>query len=188
MKLDAFDELVACFEKLPGVGKKSALRYAYFVSLEKSFVGLKLSHCIEEAVRNLQKCKICGGLSEDEICEICADETRQNDLLCIVENPRDILILENNKAFDGKYFVLDNLDDEILIKLKKCIQKNSTNEIIFALTPSINNDAIMLFIEDKLSEFNIKFSKIAQGIPTGVSLENVDSLSLNKAVSGRVKI
>ncbi len=188
MKLDKFDELVACFEKLPGVGKKSALRYAYFVSLEKSFIGLNLSHCIEEAVRSLKKCKICGGLSEDEICEICADDTRENELLCIVENPRDILILENSHSFEGKYFVLDNLSDENLEKLKFCIKNNGTKEIIFALTPNINNDATTLFIEDKLNDLDLKFTKVAQGIPTGVSLENIDSLSISKALLGRVKI
>lgn len=182
--IDKFDDLVECFEKLPGVGKKSAIRYAYFVSLNNSFFGLKLAHSIENAVSGLRKCEICGGISENEICEICADDDRQNGLLCIVESPKDLLVIEQSGSYEGKYFVLE--DAKNIDKLINAINRNGTKEVIFALTPGINSDAIMLYIEDKLKNMGLKFSKIAQGIPTGVSLENVDMLSLIKALSGRM--
>ena len=92
--IDKFDDLVECFEKLPGVGKKSAIRYAYFVSLSDSFLGLRLANSIENAVSGLQKCQICGGISENEICEICADETRNGDILCVIESSKDMLVIE----------------------------------------------------------------------------------------------
>ncbi|MBR6952866.1 MAG: recombination protein RecR, partial [Campylobacter sp.] len=168
-----FDELVASFEKLPGVGKKSALKYAYFVGVENSFMGLNLAHCIEEAVKNLRRCEICGGICESEICEVCADFGRNRDKICIVETPKDIFIFENNNIFDGLYFVLDDVNEQILARLEKMIDENGSDELIFALTPSVNSDGIMLYIEDKLKHKSIKFSKIAQGIPTNVSLENV---------------
>ena len=183
-----FDELVASFEKLPGVGKKSALKYAYFVGVENSFMGLNLAHGIEEAVKNLRRCEICGGICESEICEVCADFGRNRDKICIVETPKDIFIFENNNIFDGLYFVLDDVNDQILARLEKMIDENGSDELIFALTPSVNSDGIMLYIEDKLKHKSIKFSKIAQGIPTNVSLENVDMLSLIKAMNGRVGI
>jgi len=90
--LEKFNELVAAFEKLPGVGKKSAQRYAYHVCLNDSFGGLKLAQSIEEAVRFTKKCQICGGLSEDEICDICSDEKRDKSLLAGVESPQEILV------------------------------------------------------------------------------------------------
>ena len=85
MNISKFDELVEAFMKLPGVGKKSALRYAYHVSINDSFAGLNLAHCIEDAVKFLKRCSKCGALSEDEICEICADDQRNREILCIVE-------------------------------------------------------------------------------------------------------
>ncbi|ASM38190.1 recombination protein RecR [Campylobacter sp. RM12327] len=186
--LEKFNELVEAFEKLPGVGKKSALRYAYFVSIKDISAGLSLAHRIEDASRKLRRCSICNGLSENEICDICADDDRNSDLLCVVENPKDILVFEQNGIYDGLYFVLDDINEENILNLKKCIEKNSSKELIFAFTPSINSDALIMFLEDKLSNFNLKFTKIAQGIPTGVSLENVDMLSLLKAIEGRTSI
>lgn len=183
--LEKFNELVEAFQRLPGVGRKSALRYAYFVSIKDVSAGLSLAHRIEDASRKLTRCIICNGLSENEICDICADDNRNNDLLCVVENPKDILVFEENGIYEGLYFVLDEINEEMLISLKKCIQNNNSKEIIFAFTPSINSDALIMFLEDKLSNLNLKFSKIAQGIPTGVSLENIDMLSLLKAIEGR---
>ncbi|MCZ6168903.1 recombination mediator RecR [Campylobacter ureolyticus] len=187
MNISKFDELVEAFMKLPGVGKKSALRYAYHVSINDSFAGLNLAHCIEDAVKLLKRCSKCGALSEDEICEICADDQRDRQILCIVESPKDILIIEKSGSYNGLYFVLDDVDNSILDRLKKYIDENQIKEVIFALTPGINSDGIMLYIEDKFSEFDINFSKIAQGIPTGVSLDNVDMLSLIKALNNRMK-
>ena len=172
--IDKFDDLVECFEKLPGVGKKSAIRYAYFVSLSDSFLGLRLANSIENAVSGLQK------------CQICADETRNGDILCVIESSKDMLVIEQTGSYEGRYFVLE--DAKNIDKLTYAIERNGTKEIIFALTPSINSDALMLFLEDKLQNYRLKFSKIAQGVPTGVSLENVDMLSIIKAIKGRMDI
>ncbi|CAD7286843.1 Recombination protein RecR [Campylobacter majalis] len=185
--LEKFNELVEAFASLPGVGKKSATRYAYHVSLTDSFGGLKLAQCIEDAVRFIKRCDKCGNISEDEICDICADDTRDCDLLAIVESPKDILVLESSKIFNGRYFVLDELNDDLLDKLSLFIDENDVKEVIFAFTPGLNSDALMMFVEDKLNKQNIRFSKIAQGVPTGVSLENIDMLSLLKALEARTK-
>ncbi|MCK4738109.1 MAG: recombination protein RecR [Sulfurimonas sp.] len=185
--LDRFNKLVDALQELPTIGKKSATRLAYHMLMKDSFVGMKISHAIEEALGCLKKCTSCGGMSEDDLCFICCDESRDESLLCIVENAKDILLLEENGLFDGKYFVLESLDELDLSSLEKAA-RNGVEEVVFALTPSIANDAIMLFIEDKLSTFNINYTKIAQGVPTGVSLENVDLLSLTRALEDRVKV
>lgn len=187
-KLEKFYNLVDGFNSLPTVGKKSALRFAYHIILNDSYGGMKLAHAIENALRNVRKCELCGGLSENEVCDICLDEMRQSNILCLVESPKDILVLEENGSYDGLYFVLENLDENTMEKLQQRVSQNSVTEIIFALTPSLSNDGIILYIEDKLANQNITFTKIAQGVPTGVNIENVDNLSLTKALTSRTKI
>ncbi|NOX14590.1 MAG: recombination protein RecR [Epsilonproteobacteria bacterium] len=186
-RLEKFNNLVEAFEAIPTIGKKSALRFAYHLVLNDTFLGMKLANSIESAIKSIKKCHTCGGLSENEICEICLDEQRNDKKLCIIENAKDIFVLEENNIFDGRYFVLENLEKQSLEKLKQRASKG-VNEMIFALTPSLSNDAVILFVEDNLKDLQINFTKIAQGVPTGVHLENVDILSLSKAMDLRVKI
>ena len=185
--LDKFNRLVDALQDLPTIGKKSATRLAYFMVMNDSYVGLKISHAIEDALGSLKKCTKCGGMSEDELCSICCDERRDDTLLCIVENAKDILLLEENGLFDGRYFVLESLDELSISHLVE-IATNGIFELVFAITPSIANDALILYIEDKLSHLDINFTKIAQGVPTGVSLENIDLLSLTRALEDRVRV
>lgn len=185
--LDKFNRLVDSLQELPTIGKKSATRLAYHMVIKDSYVGMKISHTIEEALGSVKKCTICGGMSEDELCFICCDEGRDDTILCIIENAKDILLLEENGLFDGKYFVLDSLEELSISHLIKIVE-GGVHEIIFALTPSISNDAVILYIEDKLNAHKVNFSKIAQGVPTGVSLENIDILSLTRALEDRVKV
>jgi len=185
--LEKFNRLVDSLQELPTIGKKSATRLAYHMIMNDTFVGMRISHAIEDALGSLKKCRDCGGMSEDELCYICSDDGRDSTLICMVENAKDILLLEENGLFDGRYFVLESLEELSILKLENLIQ-NGVNEILFALTPSIANDAVILYIEDKLSSYNINFSKIAQGVPTGVSLENIDLLSLTRALEDRVRV
>ena len=185
--LDKFNRLVDALGELPTIGKKSATRLAYHMVMNDSFIGMKISHAIEDALGSLKKCTACGGMSEDELCFICCDERRDSTVLCIIENAKDILLLEENGLFDGRYFVLDSLEELSISHLVKIVE-DGVSEVIFALTPSISNDAVILYIEDKLSAFEVNFSKIAQGVPTGVSLENIDILSLTRALEDRVRV
>lgn len=186
--LKKFYNLVESFEMLPSIGKKSAIRLAYYIVTENTYIGMKLAHSIETAVRDIRKCIRCHAMSENEICEICLDEDRDKLTLCIVQSAKDIFIIEDSKQFNGKYFVIESLEDNILRDLIKLFEKSEINNVLFAVTPSIANDAFILYIEDRLKNKNIIFTKIAQGIPTGVSLENVDILSLSKAITGQIKI
>jgi len=186
--LDKFYNLVESFENLPSIGKKSALRLAYHIVYENTYSGLKLAHSIENAIVSIKKCTICNSMSEHEVCDICLDTDRITNSLCIVQSAKDIFNIEDSKQYNGIYFVLEHLDEENLDKLKHIIKNNKTDNILFAITPSLANDAFILYIEDKLKSYNIKFTKIAQGVPTGVSLENVDILSLSKAIKCSVDI
>ncbi|MDR1007827.1 MAG: recombination mediator RecR [Campylobacteraceae bacterium] len=186
MKLQKFNRLVEALMSLPTVGKKSALRFAYHLTLIDTFGAISLSHAIEDAVQHIRRCKKCGGVSEHEICEICLDEIRGNGQLCVVENAKDIFTLEENRLFSGRYFVFDDL--EKIENLKDIIEEAGAKEVIFAFTPSLASDAMILFIEDRLKDLDLNFTKIAQGVPTGVQLENVDMLSLAKALKDRTKV
>ncbi len=187
MKLEKFDNLVEALSSLPSVGKKSAQRFAYHLILHDNFNAMKIANAIESAVRSIRSCERCGGLSEHEICDICLDERRDNSKLCITQSAKDILVLEENNLYDGLYFVLDSLEEDKISKLKEVVG-DRIDEVIFALTPSLSNDAVIIFVEDRLKEFDVEFTKIAQGVPTGVHLENVDMLSLSKALSLRTKL
>ena len=185
--LEKFNRLVDALQSLPTIGQKSATRLAYHMVMNDSFGALKLAHAIESAITSLKKCRSCGGISEDELCPICSDEHRNHEILCIVENAKDILTFEENGLFDGRYFVLESLDDLDVSHLRDVVN-SGIKEVIFALTPSIANQGVILYIEDKLSDSNVRFTRIAQGVPTGVSLENVDILSLTRALEDRVSI
>ena len=186
--LEKFSNLVEALSSLPTVGKKSALRYAYHMVLSDSFSALKLAHAIEDAVLHIKRCEQCGALSEDEICDICEDDRRDSEKLCLVESAKDIFVIESNAMYDGRYFVLDSIDSFVIEKLQEIISFGGVKEVIFAFTPSLPNDTVILFVEDKLQGYDLIFTKIAQGVPTGVNLENVDMLSLSKALHDRKKI
>ncbi len=185
--LEKFNNLVDALQQLPSIGQKSAVRLAYHLVIHDTFGAIKLAHAIENAIVSLKRCRSCGGLSEDELCSICSDERRNHEILCIVENAKEILMFEENGLFDGRYFVLDSIN-ELDVDHLKAIVCSGIKEVIFALTPSIANQGVMMYIEDKLIECDVRFSRIAQGVPTGVSLENVDILSLSKAMEDRVGI
>ncbi|CAA6807269.1 MAG: Recombination protein RecR [uncultured Campylobacterales bacterium] len=186
MKNHKFNTLIETLSELPTVGKKSASRFAYHLIFKDSFLALKLAHNIEDAINNVKKCGVCQGISESEICYICLDSSRDNEKLCIVSSPQDILIFEENKLYDGKYFVIEDLESFDEHKLKNLVL-SGVNELIFALEHSIGNDALILYIEDKLKDHNLTFTKLAQGIPSGMSLQNIDIVSLNKAILQRTK-
>lgn len=186
--LEKFYSLVESFENLPAIGKKSALRLAYHIVYENTYSGIKLAHSIEDAISGIKKCTECGSMSEHEICDVCLDDDRDATKLCLVQSAKDIFNIEESAQYNGKYFVFEELNEDNILSLKHFVYKNKTKSILFAITPSLANDAFILYIEDSLKEYDIHFTRIAQGVPTGVSLENVDILSLSKAIKDSVKI
>lgn len=185
-KIEAFENLVSAFQELPSIGKKSAIRMAYNIVMEDSFSGMKLAHAIEEGVNNIRRCKKCHNMSEDELCFICSDEFRDTSTLCVVQSAKDIITIEESGQYKGIYYIVTQLSDLDEYHLKDAVK--GVSEVIFAFPPSLATDTMILYIEDKLEGTNLYFSKIAQGVPTGVELDNIDVISLTRAMESRVKV
>ena len=185
-KIEAFENLVNAFQEMPSIGKKSAIKMAYHLVMEDSFSAMKLAHAIEEGVNSIRSCKKCHNMSEDELCSICSDEYRDNSTLCIVQNAKDIITIEESGQYKGIYYIVTQISDLDEYHLKDAIR--GVKEVIFAFPPSLATDTMILYIEDKLSSASVKFTKIAQGVPTGVELDNIDVLSLSRALESRVKV
>jgi recombination protein RecR len=185
-RVEAFERLVEAFNALPTIGKKSATRLAYHLVSDDRFAGLKLAQAIEDAVSRLQSCRRCHAISEDELCGICSDPGRDRSKLCIVQSARDIFVIEEAGQYDGLYYILSSLEDLAETHLHEIVE--GVEEVIFAFPPGIATDTMILFIEDRLGDRNLIFSKIAQGVPTGVELENVDLLSLSRAMEDRIRV
>ena len=186
-RIESYENLVDALEALPSIGKKSAQRMAYHMVMEDHFGAMKIAHAIEKAVQSVQRCERCGAMSEDELCPVCADVTRDHTKLCIVEHAKDIFQIESGGDYDGTYFVIESVEHLDSGRLIDRVEEG-VEEVIFAFTPSIATDAMILFIEEKLKDYELVFTKIAQGVPTGVSLENIDMLSLSRALQERVKV
>ena len=185
-KIEAFENLVEAFQSFPSIGKKSAIRMAYQAVMVDSFSAMKLVHALETGINTIQKCAKCHNMSEDELCTICSDPYRDSSKLCIVQSAKDILTIEESAQFNGVYYVISEVRD--LDESHLFYAVGGVSEIIFAFPPSIATDTMILYIEDKLKGLEIDFTKIAQGVPTGVELENIDIISLSRALEARVKI
>jgi len=184
-KIEAFENLVEALQSLPSIGKKSAIRLAYQMVMVDGFGAMKLAHAIETGVNEIRPCSQCHNMSEDELCEICSDEQRDASIVCIVQSARDILTIEESGEFNGVYYVLSHIEDLNEVHLQNATE--DAEEVIFAFPPSIAADTMILYIEEKLEGMGLHFSKIAQGVPTGVDLENIDMVSLSRAMEARVE-
>ena len=185
-RIEPFENLVEAFHALPGIGKKSAVRLAYHIAVEDGFSGIKLAQAIEDGVELVRKCIHCHNMSEDELCSICSDIARDRSKLCVVQSAKDILSIEDSGEFKGIYYVISKLEDMDEYHLRSAVE--GVDEVIFAFPPSIATDTMILYIEDKLENCDILFTKIAQGVPTGVELENIDIISLSRAMESRVRV
>ncbi|OQX71092.1 MAG: recombination protein RecR [Candidatus Cloacimonas sp. 4484_275] len=191
------EELIQNLRRLPGIGKKSAQRLAlHIIGMDKE-EALKLSASIADAVKNFKNCSICNMLSEQDPCGFCSDETRQNNLLCVVENTQDVYLIENTNEYKGKYFVLNGLlsplegigpDDIYFPKLLAYLKDNSVDELILALNPSAEGETTMSFLATQLKPFVKKITRLSTGLPFGGDLEYTSSITLGNALKRRYSI
>ena len=189
--------LIECFKKLPGIGEKTAERLALSVlEFDNDIVEL-FSKSLKDSKTKIKRCKKCNNLSEEELCEVCKDKTRNNKILCIVEEPKNVILFEKLNIFDGYYHVLDGLispidginpEDINIEPLKERIKKDKVEEVILALKPSIEGETTSLYISKILEPFNVKITKIAHGIPLGAEIDYVDSLTLEMALENRMDV
>jgi recombination protein RecR len=193
----ALRDLVDQLRKMPGVGPRSAERIALWMVQARSDGPEQIVRAISDTRRAIHPCKLCGYFTTNEICDICADSSRAADLLCVVEQPTDILPLEKTGAFRGRYHSLggrisplDHIGPEDL-RIKELldrIEKEKFSEIIFALALDVEGEATTNYLVDLLKNKPVALTRIARGLPAGGGLESADELTLSAALSGRTKL
>lgn len=186
--------LIECFKKFPGVGEKSAERMALSVlEIDKETIDL-FAKSLKDSKTKIRRCEKCNNLSEDDKCEICKDNGRNKEFLCVVEEPKFVNLFEKLNIFDGYYHVLDGLispidginpEDINISTLIDRVKKDKVKEIILALKPSVEGETTSLYISKILEGTGVKISKIAHGVPMGAEIDYVDSLTLEMALENR---
>ncbi len=195
---EVLKDSIASFEKIPGVGKKSAERYALaMLDLSEEDID-NFAKNIKECKKKLTRCTICGHLTDKEVCSICSDSDRKDNLICVVEDYKSVFMFEKSGSFNGKYHVLNGLISPmdgifpedinlsgLLDRLKNC--KNDA-EVILALKPSIEGETTTLYIKKIFENKKIKVSRLSYGIPMGVDIDYLDSITLDRALLDRKEI
>lgn len=186
--------LIAELSKLPGIGGKSAQRLAFHIlSLSENEAG-QLADAITSAKKNMKYCSVCGNLTDSDPCPICSDTSRQQNVLCVVENARDVFAMERIREFNGRYHVLNGAispmdgigpEDINLRSLIVRLQNEDIQELILATNPNIEGEATAMYIARLVKPAGIKVTRIAHGIPVGGDLEYADEVTLSKALEGR---
>ncbi|MCI8336624.1 MAG: recombination protein RecR [Peptococcaceae bacterium] len=186
--------LINYLMKLPGVGPKSAQRLAFFLLAAPEQDACGLGGAIVEARQKIRHCKICGNLSDEDTCMVCKDQTRDETILCVVEQPKDVVMLENTREFHGRYHVLhgaispmEGIGPEQLTidMLMKRLKEGGIQEVVMATNPSVEGDATVLYLSRLIKPLGIKVTRIAHGIPVGGDLEYADEATLSRAFWGR---
>ena len=189
--------LIEEFEKLPGIGSKTAQRLAFFVLNQPMEKAQKFADAIISAKKNLCYCRDCRNLSDKEVCSICDNPTRDHSIICVVENPRDVIQIERTNEFKGVYHGLhgaispmDNIGpDDITIKeLMTRISGGNIKEVIMATNPNLEGETTAMYISKLVKPFGVNVTRIAHGVPVGGELEFADEVTLSKALKGRVEI
>ena len=179
---------------LPGIGKKSALRLALHLLRQPSSQGIALGSAIQTLVTDIRYCKNCHNFSDSEICDICSDEKRNDELLCIVEDVRDVMAIENTGKYRGKYLVLGGKISPMegigpsqlrIGSIEKKLNEGVVKELIFALSATMEGDTTAYYIYKKFKTQQVLFSSIARGIAVGDELEYADEISLGRSITNR---
>ena len=189
--------LIEEFEKLPGIGSKTAQRLAFFILNRSKEDAQKFAAAIIDAKESLWYCKVCQNLSDREVCGICDNPMRDHSVICVVESPRDVIQIEKTNEFSGVYHVLhgaispmDNVGpDDIRIKeLIARISGGDVKEVIMATNPNLEGETTAMYISKLIKPFGINVTRIAHGVPVGGELEFADEITLSRALKGRVEI
>ena len=197
MKLypDSVARLIAEFNKLPGVGRRNAQKYAYHLIKVSEREAMGLAEAIADVKRNIRYCPICGNFTDSEPCEVCA--TRDRKVVCVVKEPKDILTMEKMREYRGTYHVLFGTlnplegigPDEIRIKeLLSRVQADGVEEVIMATNPDVEGEATAMYIAKLLKPFGVRVTRLAQGISIGSDLEYADEVTLSQAFHDRREI
>lgn len=191
------ENLISCFKKLPGVGERSAERFA-LAAIEFNEEEIEnFSKILVAAKKNLGRCNICGNITDEEICSICKDTYRNKNLICVIEDFKSVISFEKSGKFNGTYHILNGLispiddigpEDINLPSLVSRIDKLDNPELILALKPTIEGEATTLYIKKILENKKVTISRLSYGIPIGAEIDYLDNVTLEKALEDRKKI
>lgn len=192
--IEPIGRLVNEFTKLPGVGKKTALRYAYRIIDMSPEEARAFAESITECKRKVRYCSVCGNFSESETCEICAK--REKSVICVVKEPKDVIAMEKLREFKGVYHVLHGVISPMDgigpndIRIKELLSRidDSVKEVILATNPDVEGDATAMYIAKLLKPLGVKVTRLAHGIPIGGEIEYTDEVTLSRAYAERKEI
>ena len=189
--------LIECYKKLPGIGEKTAERMAIStLEMDDEIIEL-FTESLKNVKTKITRCKKCNNLAEGDLCEVCKMPNRDESTICVVEEPKNVVLFEKIGSYKGLYHVLDGLispldgidpSDLNISSLIKRIENEKINEVIIAVKPSIEGETTSLYISKLLEKLPVKVSKIAHGIPIGVDMEYIDALTLELAIEDRTKL
>jgi recombination protein RecR len=194
MEQGIIENLITELTKLPGIGRKTAQRLAFFILAMPEEDAKGIAKAITEVKEKARFCKECFNITEDEICNICSNSSRDRSKLCVVEEPSNILVIERSKGFDGLYHVLlgalSPIDgftpDRLKInELIERVRRNSIQEVIVATNPNTKGEMTAQYIRELLKPFPVRVTRIAYGLPMGGDIEFADEVTLGKALEGR---
>lgn len=192
--LAPLQNLIEQFERMQGIGHKTAQRMAFYVLDLSDEDAKRFAQAITEAHTKIRQCKICCDLADDELCPICKSETRDKSVICVVEDPRDVAAIERTHEYNGTYHVLhgaispmNNIGpDQIKIKeLLARLNDGVVEEVIMATNPTVEGEATAMYIGRLLKPMGITVSRLAYGVPVGADLEYADEVTLSRALEGR---
>ena len=190
-------QLIDGLRCLPGVGPKSAQRMAFHILQRDRAGGARLAALLSEAVQSIGHCRLCRTLTEDDVCELCRNPVRDDSLLCVVENPSDVIALEQATGFRGRYFVLGGRLSPLdgvgpaelgIAQLKKRLETLMPAEVILATTTTVEGETTAHYVRELAEQYDIPSSRIAHGVPLGGELEYVDGGTLAHAFAGRRRL
>ena len=193
----SLDNLIDRFASLPGIGRKSAQRLAFYILSLPDEDAESFANAIHSAKREVRRCRICRNYTDRDICPICASERRDRSLICVVSDPKDVLSIERAREYNGLYHVLHGVispmnhigPDDIGVKeLLIRAAENEVQEVIMATNPDTEGEATAIYISRLLKPFGLKVTRLAYGIPVGSNLEFADDATLTRAIEGRTEI
>ena len=194
---ESLNRLIEEFERLPGVGPKSAERLAFYILKAQPAEAMKLAQAISDVKNKIKRCEICFNLSEDAVCQICSDPRRDKSLICVVEQPKDVISLEKTGACKWVYHVLGGHiaplegvepSDLTIEQLVKRIREGDVKEVIMATNPNMAGDGTTLYISSLLRNADVKITRLARGLPTGSTIEYASGKMLTDAIIGRQQV
>ena len=191
------ENLIEQFQKLPGIGRKTAQRLAFFVLALPEAEAEGFANAVIEAKKKVKFCAVCQNMTDTEICSLCSDEARDREVICVVSDPKDVAAIEKTREFNGLYHVLHGCispmngigpDDVRIKELVTRVSQGGVREVILATNPDTEGEATAMYISRLLRPMEVKVTRLAYGVPVGSQLEYADEVTLSRALEGRQEI